>query len=107
MNSGTADTYFHQSIAASIYDSFKKIVGVNYNINGMKLSDDQVRLSLSIVVQLEGTDIPKWNFDLSNPDAMSELARKLDPSHPNDVLVAVLPNHYLEFDSRNKKYISR
>jgi len=107
LDSGTTDTYFVRDIADAFKSTFKSLVGVDYNSSGMKLSDEQIDLLPSLIVQLNGYSETDQQFDPSNPDALPGLAGNLDPDNPNDVLVVIPPNHYVDYNPSTDKYIPR
>jgi len=107
LDSGTTDTYFVRDIADSFKSTFKSLVGVDYSSYGMTLSDEQIELLPSLIVQLNGYSGTDQQFDPSNPDAVPGLAGKLDPDNPNDVIVVIPPNHYIDYNPKTKKYIPR
>ena len=100
VDSGTTDTYMTRSLAAPFKEAFHQLTGFAYNTNGMKLTEDQVHTLPTILIQLQGYD---GNNELGTPG----LAGKIDPDHPNDILIAIPPAHYIEFDSDEKKYVGR
>jgi len=108
LDSGTTDTYLTRKIADSFKKIFKSEVGVDYNTRGMKLTDAQFEKLPSLVVQLNGySGSTDEIIDISDPDAHPRLAGKLDPDYPNDVLVVIPPNHYIEYVSKLGKYKPR
>lgn len=99
VDSGTTDTYFTKNLNAPFKSAFKKITGYDYNENGMALSDEEVERLPTILLQLEGvegadTDIPG-------------MAGEIDPEHPTDILIAIPPSHYIEYDTQSKRYVGR
>jgi len=104
LDSGTTDTYFTREIATTFKAIFKFMTKVDYNTHGMKLTDEQVNLLPSLVVQLNGYE---GSAEPSQPDESPGLAGKLDPDHPNDVLVVIPPNSYIEHSSADDRYYPR
>jgi len=104
LDSGTTDTYFTRNIAKAFRKAFKSEVGVDYNTNGMKLTDAQVEKLPSVVVQLNGYT---GSTEILDPDAHPGLAGMLDPKHPNDVLVVIPPDHYFEYSTKGDTYHPR
>jgi hypothetical protein len=101
VDSGTTDTYLTKKLKGPFLNAFKELVGFDYNTNGMKLTDEDVQKLPTILVQLEG--IPGASEDKDTPG----LAKNLDPEHPYDILIAIPPAHYIEFDSDNDQYVGR
>ena len=100
VDSGTTDTYFTKTLKAPFLAAFKELVGFDYNTRGMKLTDTQVQSLPTILVQLVG--IPQ-----SSEPGTPGLAHKIDTEHPDDILIAIPPAHYVEYDSDNEKYVGR
>lgn len=98
VDSGTTDTYFTRNLASPFKELFKQITGFSYNENGMSLSDEQVDKLPTILVQLEGT-----GNNANHPGS----AGAIDPENPNDILLAIPPAHYIEYDSQRKQYVGR
>lgn len=99
VDSGTTDTYFTKSLNAPFKSAFKKIVGYDYNENGMVLKDEEVERLPTILVQLEGVQ----GADVDLPG----MAGDIDPEHPTDILIAIPPSHYIEYDTQSKRYVGR
>ena len=106
LDSGTTDTYFPRAMAGTFKEIFESMTGVTYDTNGMKLTKEQLDLIPSLVVQLNGVSGSAADglFDPSDPDAHPGLAGKLDPDHPNDVLVVMTPKHYFQYNAKKDKY---
>jgi len=99
VDSGTTDTYFTRSLNTPFKTAFKEATGFSYNESGMNLSEEQVEKLPTILLQLEGV--------IGSSDAIGGLAGKIDPDYPNDILLAVPPAHYVEYDSDRKHYVGR
>jgi hypothetical protein len=99
VDSGTTDTYFTRNLNAPFRSAFKKIAGYDYDENGMSLTDEQVEMLPTILLQLEGIE----NADTDIPG----LAGVIDPANPTDVLIAIPPSHYIEYDTQSKRYVGR
>lgn len=76
-----------------------EVAGFSYNDNGMKLSEDDVFKLPTIIIQLVGAD--------ASGEVLPGHAKKIDPEYPHDVLIAIPPAHYIEYDSETKKYVGR
>jgi len=105
LDSGTTATYFTQRLYNTFNKVFKSEVGVAYHTYGMTLTDAEFDKLPSFVVQLNGysSSTDKVN-DISDPPTHPRLAGKLDPEHPNDVLVVIRPDHYFEYNTKDQKY---
>jgi hypothetical protein len=99
VDSGTTDTYLTRQLYTPFYETFKAVAGFAYNENGMSLSDEQVKKLPTILIQLEGIS--------SNKLGTPGLAEVIDSTNPKDILIAIPPSHYIEFDSESGKYVGR
>lgn len=99
VDSGTTDTYLTRLISGVFHKSFKDVTGFSYNEDGMKLSEADVFKLPTIIIQLVGAD--------GSGEVLPGHAKKIDPDHPHDVLIAIPPAHYIEYDSDEKKYVGR
>lgn len=107
VDSGTTDTYFPRAIADAFKNAFKIVSGISYSTRGFKLPDGvDVEDLPTIIIQLAGKT-GTAEFDPSDPDSIPGLAGKLDPDHPNDVLLTMVPSHYIEYDPKADTYIPR
>jgi len=107
VDSGTTDTYFPRAIADAFKNAFQIVSGISYSTRGFKLPDGvDVEDLPTIIIQLAGKT-GTAEFDPSDPDSIPGLAGKLDPDHPNDVLLTMVPSHYIEYDPKADTYIPR
>ncbi len=100
VDSGTTDTYLTKSLKGPFLSAFKEMIGFDYKVDGMKLTDDEVQKLPTILIQLEGV---KGASDPNTPG----LAINIDPDNPHDVLIAIPPAHYVEYDGDNEAYVGR
>eukprot|EP00979_Chaetoceros_neogracilis_P005789 scaffold1094_cov241-Chaetoceros_neogracile.AAC.2 len=98
VDSGTTDTYFTRNLSDPFKIAFKSVTGFSYNENGMTLTEEEVNKLPTILIQLEG---------VVGTDSIGGLAYKIDPQNPGDVLLAIPPAHYIEYDTGSKHYIGR
>jgi len=98
VDSGTTDTYFTKNLSVPFKAAFRKVTGFNYNERGMTLTEDQVNKLPTILIQLEGA---------AGASNIGALAHKIDSQNPSDILLAIPPAHYIEYDAQNKHYIGR
>ena len=103
VDSGTTDTYMNQIMGPAFKNAWKKMVGVSYSTSKMKMTDKQVDTIPTILIQLEG--IKDNVYDKNNP--MPGLAGKVDSKNPNDILIAMPPAHYVEYDPNKEVYMGR
>ncbi|CAB9500285.1 aspartic [Seminavis robusta] len=107
VDSGTTDTYFTRNIATAFHTLWREMTGKAYNNNPVNLSEDQLNALPTILFQLQG--LPDLNGKLAkdSSDPITGLVGQLDPEHPYDILLAMPPSHYMEFDNDLKKYVPR
>jgi len=106
VDSGTTDTYFSRSIASAFSKVFEDLTGKKYGHDPVDLSPDQLDALPTILFQIVGD--ASFNEELhADATTTTGLAGALDPEHPYDVLLAMPPSHYMEYDSKKEKYIAR
>jgi hypothetical protein len=103
VDSGTTDTYLTSRLAGPFKAAWGKITegGSWDGETPVKLTDEELLAMPTILVQLQG-------WDGGNHDPMAQgLAGAVDPAHPEDILVAVPPTHYMEYSPKSQKYTPR
>jgi Xylanase inhibitor N-terminal len=103
VDSGTTDTYLHKKVAKSFVSAWKKITKSEYNHKGILLSDDQLHRLPTILVQMKGYGTR--SIESSTPTI--GYAGTLDPSSPDDILLAIPATHYMEYSTTTGLYTSR
>eukprot|EP00547_Thalassionema_nitzschioides_P003178 CAMPEP_0194213420 /NCGR_PEP_ID=MMETSP0156-20130528/13996_1 /TAXON_ID=33649 /ORGANISM="Thalassionema nitzschioides, Strain L26-B" /LENGTH=576 /DNA_ID=CAMNT_0038941439 /DNA_START=247 /DNA_END=1975 /DNA_ORIENTATION=+ len=106
VDSGTTDTYMNRRIATEFQAAYKSLTGRTYSHNGMKLTEEELLALPTILIQLEG-NVEENKKLYPDPTQVEGLAGNLDPANPYDTLLAIPPSHYMEYDDKQKKYISR
>lgn len=106
VDSGTTDTYMTQYLGTPFRKAFKKVTGFDYNANGMKLTDKQVEKLPTIIIQLAGKEDENNALTVGNVE-IPGLAGGIDKENPFDILIAIPPAHYIEYDSDRSKYVGR
>jgi Eukaryotic aspartyl protease len=108
VDSGTTDTYFTRNIATAFHDLWKEMTGETYTNNPVDLTEEQLNALPTILFQLQGlSDINEKLAKEVEGGSLVGLIGDLDPEHPYDVLLAMPPSHYMEYDSDIKKYVPR
>jgi len=102
VDSGTTDSYFSRRIGPEFKKVWKEMTGKDYNHNAVALTEEQLNQLPTIILQMEGDNINK-KFDAGTVG----MAGQLDPAHPHDILLAVPPSHYMEFDEKSNNYVAR
>eukprot|EP00536_Pseudo-nitzschia_multiseries_P017186 jgi/Psemu1/49731/gm1.49731_g len=104
VDSGTTDTYFNSGINAEFSRVFLKITGRNHNNNPLNLSDEEFKQLPTILIQLASDDPTNSMHDVYKTTG---LAGSIDPLHPSDVILAIPPSHYMEYNPSQNVYCSR
>lgn len=95
--SSTPETYMTKKIQNYFLDGWKELTGFDFeDISKMTFTVEELEKLPTILFQFEGIE------DKSNK---SELLKILDPAHPNDILVAMPPSHYLAYKNQKNNYV--
>jgi len=106
VDSGTTDTYFSRSIAGEFKKVWKEYTGRDFNNEFFSMTDAEADMLPTILLQIEADDqdisaIPE------NHDRYNIIGSALDPDHPNDIIIAISPFHYIEYSGGKDKYVIR
>jgi hypothetical protein len=107
VDSGTTDTYLHKKLAKSFGMVWKKVTGKAYHHKPIILTEDQLHRLPTILVQCAAAYTPGGSSSSQHQGDQELLAKDLDPSSPDDVLIAIPPTSYMEFSPVSKMYTSR
>ena len=109
VDSGTTDTYWTSGIATEFKRVFQKIAGRPYNNSPIKLTKNEFLALPTILLQLYSDDETNDLADIGNNDKFHTpgLAGSMDPQHPSDVIVAIPPSHYYEYNPDKGTYTGR
>jgi hypothetical protein len=108
VDSGTTDTYFSRGIASAFSQVFEQLTGgTKYGHDAVDLTAQQLDALPTILLQIAGDE--DYNRELYGENYVTGLAgeQSLDAEHPYDVILAIPPSHYMEFDNKKNKYIAR
>ena len=106
VDSGTTDTYFSRSIASAFTAVFEEMTGQKYGHDPVDLTPDQLNALPTILLQIAGDE--HKNKELFGTDYVTGLAGQgIDPENPYDIIVAMPPSHYMEYDTKKEKYVAR
>lgn len=106
VDSGTTDTYFTRRIATEFNNAYKRLSGMTYAHSGVPLTDEELHALPTILIQMAGDDATNQRT-YPNVQDIPGFAVDVDPDHPYDVLLAIPPSHYMEYDDKQKKYVAR
>mmetsp|Transcript_4712 Transcript_4712/g.9019 ORF Transcript_4712/g.9019 Transcript_4712/m.9019 type:complete len:626 (-) Transcript_4712:120-1997(-) len=108
VDSGTTDTYFARSFSPYFKTLFKEMAGFDYGHSKVKLTKEELDSMPTILFQLVGNEnLNKQVQARKGGQQVTGLANLVDPQHPNDILIAMPPSHYMEFDADEGVYIAR
>lgn len=104
VDSGTTDTYLTRTLLPSFSEQFHELTSYKYENDAWQLTEEEVQAFPTIIIQLESTSDDNPGKD---PYKTPGLAGSIDEEHPYDVLVAVPPSHYMEYDPDEDNYTPR
>lgn len=107
VDSGTTDTFWTAGIAAEFGRIFKQLAGREHTNKGMRLTDEELLALPTILFQLESDNPQVVNPDITDIYNTPGMAGALDPDHPSDIILAIPPSHYMEYDKTDGSYTSR
>lgn len=106
IDSGTTDTYLHKSVAEPFDEVWRKVTGVAYSNAPLRMSKKDLLLLPTVLVQLtayeDSPDPSSGHFD-----SVIGLAANLDPTSPQDVILAIPATHYMEYSPSKGTYTPR
>jgi hypothetical protein len=108
VDSGTTDTYLYSGIAKSFKTKFRELTGTDFSSRPLQLTEEQLNSYPTILFQLTGNeDLNIAISERSKGVEVAGLAGNLDQDHPYDVILAIPPSHYFEYDEKEKTYTAR
>lgn len=108
VDSGTTDSYFSRRVASEFNRVYEEITGQSFTHAALSLTEEQINAMPTILFQLEGDEEANKALVEEHPDRqIVGLANIVDPEHPFDILVAMPPMHYMEYDSSKKLWQAR
>jgi hypothetical protein len=94
IDSGTTDSYFGIALTQPFKAAWMELVNWQYSNSMRYISYDEMIQLPTIIIQFQGSE--SLNQEVGDPMMVPNLAGSLDPDHPNDVVVAIPPQHYME-----------
>jgi len=108
IDSGTTDTYLHESIAKSFEKVWERVTGKPYSNDPVKIDKKDLLLLPTVLIQMQAYD------EYANPllkmdeiDKMVGLAGDIDSDSPQDIILAVPATHYMEYSASKETYTPR
>jgi len=107
VDSGTTDTYMHRRYGDIFRKVYQQVMGVKYSTSSRKMTPDEVEKLPTVLFQLVGDHTRNKAVSEANGGSMQGLVGELDAEHPYDVLLAIPPSQYMEYDIDDEKYYGR
>ncbi len=104
VDSGTTDTYWNSGIAREFGKVFQEKTGWAHHNQAISLTEAQLKAMPTLLLQLYSDDETNSHVDKYKTPG---LAGAMDPSNPSDVILAIPPSHYMEYNPDKQKYTSR
>jgi len=109
IDSGSTDTYFTKKLAVPFQKVWTKLVGSPFDPR-KPLTKEQMDALPTIILQLKGEY--EYNDAILKEESESKiqssmLARDIDPKHPYDVKLEMMPHHYYEYNPSRDEYVAR
>ncbi len=105
VDSGTTDTYWVKDITGEFNKVFEQMAGHPHHNHALQLTDDELKAMPTILLQLYSDD--EANSHVDDKFHTPGLAGAMDPQHPSDVILAIPPSHYMEYNPDKDTYTSR
>jgi len=107
VDSGTTDTYLSSSLERPFREAFKKFTGKDLKIDG--ITQDELEKMPTILFQLKAFNRKDTLLDPKSTPGLAGNVPGLDsdPSHANDVIFAMPPWHYMEYNEYWKTWSTR
>jgi hypothetical protein len=108
VDSGTTDTYYHNSIARDFQDKWEAMAGKSFGHSAISLTEKELNMLPTILIQMQGQeDLNRKIAEANGHLPMAGLAGELDPVHPYDVILAIPASHYYEYEEKTGLYTNR
>jgi len=104
VDSGTTDSFLPSIIAESFKDAYEQMTGQEYVPDEpMSLRTEDLEKMPTVILQLVSSSGDNSDKDYKTPG----LAGKADETNPYDVMLAIPPSHYMEYDDEADTYSAR
>jgi len=105
IESGTTDTYMSSAIRPAFEAAWKQLTSVEYNpLRQLQWDPTELQQLPTILLQFEGSQELNEGVDASQA---VNLAHEIDPEHPFDIIIAIPPEHYMEYVPTKDAYMAR
>jgi hypothetical protein len=106
VDSGTTDTYFTRRIGTEFSNAYQGLTGKKYSHQALKMTKEELNSLPTIIIQMVGDETMNKQVRGDKANVVG-LADVIDPEHPNDVILAIPPSHYFEYDDEDDNYVGR
>ena len=108
VDSATTDTYLHRSLQAPFEALYEDMMNKPFDQNEHKSTLEELAKEPTILLQLVGDrELNQERLDASLSGTVPGLAGDIDWEHPLDIVLAIPPEHYYEFDDHKGAYANR
>mmetsp|Transcript_3066 Transcript_3066/g.6732 ORF Transcript_3066/g.6732 Transcript_3066/m.6732 type:complete len:706 (-) Transcript_3066:1367-3484(-) len=101
LDSGVPLLIFDESIQQAFLSEWKKMVGSDFTLGKMLLTENDVKALPTMIIQIKAHDAVDKSF---NPRTVPNMAGDRDPQHPFDALLAIPATHYMEYNPSTGTY---
>ncbi len=101
VDSGTTDTYLHESIQSVFSHAWKEVTGTSYSNSPIRLTTLELERLPTILLQIRADP------NSLSPIEEGDLIHKLDPTSPQDIVLAIPAIHYMEYSPSKDLFTSR
>eukprot|EP00977_Amphora_coffeiformis_P016126 scaffold4910_cov169-Amphora_coffeaeformis.AAC.8 len=105
VDSGTTDTYLNKAVAPAFRQAWKTATGRPYSHFPMRLTDEELARLPTVLVQCHAYSAVDPAVD--DYGSIPGYVGNLDPSAPNDLLIAIPATSYMDYSPITKMYTSR
>lgn len=107
IDSGTTDTYLTHLLQEPFQQAWRELTeGPGYHNKPVSVANEEDLHRLpTILLQLQGDVDSNHQVQEKNTIPLP-LAGDLDPDHPHDILLAVPPSHYMEYQPDSRTYVA-
>lgn len=106
VDSGTTDTYLNKRVGREFKKAWKKITGLPYSHVPISLTPEQLHSLPTVLIQCQAATRTK-DPSIEDYSAIPGYTGDLDPSAPEDLLIAVPATNYMDYSPITKRYMSR
>lgn len=106
VDSGTTDTYLSKSVAPAFKKAWKEATGKSYAHTPIKMTEDDLEKLPTVLVQCHAYSGQK-DPSIEDYNNIPGYTGDLDPSAPEDLLIAIPATSYMDYSPSTKMYTSR